>query len=276
MNKPANPISDTAFWCCGLRARDAATADPVCGDSFAKIFMDERAIRILDSFGDEKGPNALCVARHRIIDDVLRERLATDPKLLVVVIGAGFDTRAFRLNGGAWLELDEPQVFDYKNTKLPPTQCQNELHRIPIHFASETLESKLAAYSKFKSVVFVVEGVFMYLSPEQLGVLMHTLQKLFPKHALVCDLMTRHFFEKYSRSLHDKLKGMGASFTKISDAPAKVFTDDGYRHIGCQSIAVYAAQRGSFGAPAFLIRWIVGLFMRVLRDGYTINVFEKG
>ena len=112
MNKPTNPISDTAFWCCGLRARDAETADPLCGDTFAKSFMDERGIRILNSFSDEKGPNALCVARHRIIDDVLRERLAADPGLLVVVIGAGFDTRAFRLNGGVWLELDEPQVFD--------------------------------------------------------------------------------------------------------------------------------------------------------------------
>jgi len=276
MNKPANPISDTAFWCCGLRARDAETIDPLCGDTFAKSFMDERAIRILKSFGDEKGPNALCVARHRIIDDELRKRLAADPKLLVVVIGAGFDSRSFRLDGGVWLELDEPQVIDYKNAKLPPGQCKNELHRIPIHFASETLESKLAPYAKFKSVAFVVEGVFMYLSPEQLGVLMHTLQKLFPKHALICDLMTRRFFEKYSRTLHDKLKGMGASFAKISDAPAKIFTDDGYKHVRSQSVALFAAEHGVLGRPAFLVPFIVRWFMRVLRDGYTINVFEKG
>ena len=272
MNKPTNPISDTAFWCCGLRARDAETADPLCGDTFAKSFMDERGIRILNSFSDEKGPNALCVARHRIIDDVLRERLAADPGLLVVVIGAGFDTRAFRLNGGVWLELDEPQVFDYKNARLPPGQCKNELHRIPIHFASETLESKLAPYAKFKSAVFVVEGVFMYLSPEQLGVLMHTLQRLFPKHALICDLMTRRFLGRYSRTTHEKIKSMGATFTKLSDAPAKIFTDDGYKHIGSQSVALFAAQHGALPAPIFLVR----LFMRVLRDGYTINVFEKG
>lgn len=272
MDKPTNPISDTAFWCCGLRARDAGAADPVCGDRFAKSFMDERGLRILESFNNEKGPNALCIVRHRIIDDVLRERLAADPGLLVIVIGAGFDSRAFRLAGGVWLELDEPQIFDYKNARLPPGQCQNELHRIPIHFASETLESKLAPYAKFKSAVFVVEGVFMYLGPEQLGVLMHTLQRLFPKHALICDLMTRRFFEKYSRTLHEKLKGMGATFTKLSDAPAKIFTDDGYKHISCQSVALFAAQHGAFPAPAFIVR----LFTRVLRDGYTINVFEKG
>ena len=272
MSKPTNPISDTAFWCCGLRARDAATADPVCGDRFAKSFMDERGIRILDSFSDETIPNALCVARHRIIDDVLRAHLAADPGLLVVVIGAGFDSRAFRLTGGIWLELDEPQVFDYKNVKLPPGQCRNDLHRIPIRFAGETLESKLAPYARFKSAVFVVEGVFMYLGPEQLGVLMHTLQRLFPKHALVCDLMTKRFLEKYSRTAREKIKGMGAPFAKFSDEPAKIFTGDGYRHVSRQSVALFAAQHAAFPAPAFIVR----LFLSVLRDGYTINVFEKG
>lgn len=276
MSKSANPISDTAFWCCGVRARDAATADPVCGDRFAKFFMDERGLRILESFNKEKGPNALCVARHRIIDDILRDRLSADPKLLVVVIGAGFDSRAFRLDGGVWLELDEPQVIDYKNAKLPAAQCKNELHRIPIHFASETLESKLTPYSKYKSVVFVVEGVLMYLSPEQLGVLMHTLQKLFPKHALVCDLMTGRFLGKHSRTTHEKIKSMGATFSKLSERPAKIFTDDGYKHISSQSVALFAAERGLLGRPAFLVRFIVRRLMRVLRDGYTINVFEKG
>jgi O-methyltransferase involved in polyketide biosynthesis len=44
-----------------------------------------------------------------IIDDLLREELVANPNLTVVIIGAGFDTRAFRLQGGTWIELDEPQ-----------------------------------------------------------------------------------------------------------------------------------------------------------------------
>jgi hypothetical protein len=37
----------------------------------------------------------------------------------VVVIGAGFDTRAFRLCGGRWVELDEPALITLKEAHLP-------------------------------------------------------------------------------------------------------------------------------------------------------------
>ena len=35
------PISNTAFYCCGIRMRDAETPHPICGDRFAKL--DERS-----------------------------------------------------------------------------------------------------------------------------------------------------------------------------------------------------------------------------------------
>jgi len=33
------PISNTAFYCCGIRMRDAETPHPICGDRFAKLLM---------------------------------------------------------------------------------------------------------------------------------------------------------------------------------------------------------------------------------------------
>ncbi len=72
-------------------------ARPICGDQFAERFMDAEARALFKRFKKFRGPNASNAARHRIIDDWLRHRLSDQPKLRIVLLGAGFDTRAFRL-----------------------------------------------------------------------------------------------------------------------------------------------------------------------------------
>lgn len=44
------PIANTAFYCCGVRMQDAENENPMCGDVFAKEFMDERGLVIFSSF----------------------------------------------------------------------------------------------------------------------------------------------------------------------------------------------------------------------------------
>ncbi len=222
------PISKTAFYCCGVRMQDAERSNPVCGDIYAKAFMNEDGLRILEAFKDETKPNASNVARHRIIDDFLRQQLLADPSLCVVIIGAGFDSRAFRLKGGAWVELDEPQVIAYKNERLPVANCENELHRIPIDFSADSLEEKLSSFSIGSPIAVVIEGVFAYLEEEVIGQLLQTLRRLFPRHKLICDLMSREFFENYGRTLHEKIIGMGTSFKFTADNPEEVFLANGY------------------------------------------------
>jgi methyltransferase (TIGR00027 family) len=233
------------------------------------MFMNEDGLRILEAFKDETRPNASNVARHRIIDDLLRQELLTNPSLSVVIIGAGFDSRAFRLKGGTWIELDEPQVIAYKNERLPASESENELHRIAIDFASDSLAEKLAPFATRTPVVVVIEGVFMYLEHETIGQLLRTLRSVFPKHKLICDLMTREFFENYGRTMHEKITGIGASFKFTVDDPEAVFLESGYRRLERISIIEKAVE---FGAPAVL-KGILKAILPVPK-GYTIYVFE--
>jgi len=106
-----NPISETAYYSCGVRMLDAQRRRPVCNDFFAEKFMDQHGREILQRFGAELDANASNVARHRYIDDELRRRLAANAALRVILIGCGFDSRAFRLTGGEWIELDEPPLI---------------------------------------------------------------------------------------------------------------------------------------------------------------------
>ena len=249
--------------------RDAERDKPVCDDVYAKVFMNEDGLRILEKFKDETGPNVSNVARHRIIDDLLREELRAKPDLTIVIIGAGFDSRAYRLQGGTWIELDEPQVIAYKNEHLPVSQCENELHRIPIDFSAESLADKLAPFSGRGPVVFVIEGVFMYLEEVEITQLLQTLRRLFPAHRLICDLMTRKFFEKYGRTIHEKITGMGASFKFTADNPDELFVRNGYERVAWFSIIESSMDFDS----KKLGKLIVKTFMGTLVQGYAIYVF---
>ena len=264
------PISKTAFYCCGVRMRDAERDKPVCGDTYAKVFMNEEGLQILETFKDETRPNAANVGRHRIIDDLLRQELLANPNLTVVIIGAGFDTRAFRLKGGTWIELDEPQVIAYKEEHLPAATSDNELQRISIDFATDSLEQKLASFSGRSPVTVVIEGVLMYLEEAAIGKLLETLHRLFPQHKLICDLMTRDFFEKNAGTIHEKLTGMGATFKFTIDNPEEVFLKSGYKQLEKIAIVEQSVRFEAGDIPPSVWETI----QPTLPSGYDIHVFE--
>ncbi|HEU4837184.1 MAG TPA: SAM-dependent methyltransferase [Pyrinomonadaceae bacterium] len=265
------PISKTAFYCCGVRMQDAERDKPVCGDTYAKAFMNEQGLQILETFKDETRPNTSNVARHRLIDDLLRKELAANPNLTIVIIGAGFDTRAFRLKGGTWIELDEPQVITYKDERLPTSTSDNELHRISIDFATDSLEQKLTPFSGRNPVAIVIEGVLMYLEQAAIDQLLQTLHRLFPQHKLICDLMTRDFFEKNATTIHEKLTGMGATFKFMIDNPEELFLKNGYRQLEKIPIVEQSVLFEAGEIPPDVWQTI----QPTLPQGYDIYVFES-
>jgi len=266
-----NPISRTAYYTLAVRAKDAASPRPIGRDTFAHRFMNDEAERIWEEFKTFKAPNGSNAARHVMIDDQLQRALDADPSAPVVVIGAGFDTRAFRLKGGRWFEFDEPEILTYKNSRLPGSEAPNPLQRIPVEFAKGELAEKLAVVPAAPRTHVIVEGVFMYLTHSQKQELLALLAARFPHHTLYCDLMRKRFFETFSRPIHEKILGMGATFTDMEEKPEEMFIAAGYTMRSLESVTLYGAVHGTIGIPAFVVKWL----MPSLRDGYLVGVFEK-
>jgi methyltransferase (TIGR00027 family) len=266
-----NPISRTAYYPLVVRAMDAASQRPIGRDTYAHVFMNEDAQRIWEEFKSFKAPNGSNAARHVMIDDHLQRGLNTDPAAPVVIIGAGFDTRAFRLKGGRWFEFDEPEILTYKESRLPAATAPNLLQRIEVNFAKGELAGKLAVVPAAAHTHVIIEGVFMYLTISQRRELLDTLAARFPHHTLYCDLMSKAFFETYSRKLHLKIAGMGATFVDMVEHPERAFIDAGYKMRSLESVPLYSAEHGDIGVPTFMVKWV----MRGLRDGYVLGVFER-
>jgi methyltransferase (TIGR00027 family) len=265
-----NPISRTAYYTLGVRAWDAAQPQPLCGDAFAASLMSPEADQVWEQFKGFPRPNASNAARHGIIDEHLREELAKHPEALVVLLGAGFDTRPFRLAGGRWIEIDEPAIITYKETNLPAASAPNRLTRVAIEFARESLADKLASIGTHQPTHVVIEGVLMYLTQAQRGELLETLRSLFPHHTIYCDLMRKSFFERYARDVHQKIVGIGATFSDMVEDPETLFTDAGYEVLASTSIPLRSARSPDVGIPPFVVRWLLG----TLRRGYAIWKFR--
>lgn len=272
-----NPISNTAFYCCGIRMMDAKKKRSVCKDIFAERFMDERGMKIFEPFRSEKMPNISNITRCRIIDDYLSIELKKNQSMNVITIGAGFDARPYRITGGNWIEVDEPQIISYKNEKLPIKECKNPLNRISIDFANESLNEKLQCVDKSLDTVIVIEGVFMYLESQTIEKTVKTIQGMFPEHKLYCDLMTGNFFNKFAQSVHSKLAATGGKFTDRPDKPEELFTRKNYKLLERVPMFMRAEELGilwdEMKIPGFIAILMLNVFMKDL-NGYSVFHFS--
>ena len=265
-----NPISITAFYTCGIRMLDAERQEPVVGDAYAQCFMSDEAMGVLERFRKLDRANAGNLTRHRIIDDYLRGALQSDPNSCVVLLGAGFDTRAYRLQGGVWFEFDEPAIIAHKDARLPSRECANSLTRIPVRFGVDSLQDKLRAVPAGRRVIVVMEGVLLYLQPGQIDDAMRALRQVFPAHLLVCDLVTPLFIKRYSRRLHRVIRSLGTAFYYFAEEPEGFITRTGYRLALKFSVIEQAVQLGLMRIPRFVLRFLRGSLL----EGYSVCVFD--
>lgn len=267
----ANPVSKTAYYCTGVRMLDAESADPLVGDMFAARFMGDEGRAVFDRFREFVIPNASNVVRHHIIDEILRERLATDPRRRIVLVGAGFDARAFRLSGGEWFEVDEAPIVTRKESLAPAASAPNPLTRITIDFAVDSLEAKLAPLSTSEPVTIVMEGVLYYLEPEAIASALAVYHRLFPNHELICDLQSDAFVRKWGRPIIKRIGEFGAKWRFHPANPAAYIEQQGYRLRSATSVAMRSAELRRVSIPTWAINW----FMRSLRDGYRVYAFQS-
>jgi methyltransferase (TIGR00027 family) len=118
------------------------------------------------------GARSSGIARTRWIDDALVAALAKEIRQ-VVILGAGFDCRAFRipeLRAARIFEVDHPQTFATKRAQLaqfierePPN-----LTFVQIDFNRQSLEDVLrqAGFDPSQRSIFLWEGVTNYLTAE--------------------------------------------------------------------------------------------------------------
>jgi methyltransferase (TIGR00027 family) len=126
--------------------------------------------RLVEGYADRRAPGARTsgIARTRLIDDWINQEIENGAGQLVV-LGAGFDTRALRLRSLAKtrvIEIDRPAMIAYKNRVLGAEGGDRQhLARVQVDFLKDSLGECLlkADYKRSLKTLFLWEGVTNYL-----------------------------------------------------------------------------------------------------------------
>ena len=113
------------------------------------------------------------IARTRFVDDLIRTS-AADGVEQYVILGAGYDSRAHRLDLPSSLkifEVDQDEIQERKRLKLPKGLPNSEqVLYVTVDFTHQSLSQQLlaAGFDVTKSTVFTLEGVSQYITKEAL------------------------------------------------------------------------------------------------------------
>ena len=152
---------------------------------------------------DRSAPGAVAYfnARTRHIDAIIRERIADGLEQLVV-LGAGFDSRAMRFDAQLGqtrvFELDVADVIALKARHLAAAgrRLPRRVVQVAIDFSPERLDKLLShGFRPAARTLFLWEGVTTYLCDDDVsGVLRFVREQGGPGSTLVFDYVTHAFF----------------------------------------------------------------------------------
>jgi len=163
-----------------LRRAVGLSAKPVLG-TLLRWYMDRRA----------EGARTSAIARTRLIDDAVGEALG-DNICQIVILGAGFDCRAYRLpgiNAATVFEVDHPATLALKLAGLRqvlPTLPSN-VRFVEIDFNRQTLSERLAGagLDRARPALFLWEGVTNYLTSEAVDAVLRYVSSCSPGRRLI-------------------------------------------------------------------------------------------
>ena len=111
------------------------------------------------------------ISRTKFIDELI-QKSAVNGTEQYVILGAGYDSRAHRLELPSSLqifEVDQPEVSDNKLAKLPKQLPNSDnVTYVNIDFSYQSLTEQLigAGFDQKKSTIFTLEGVSQYITKE--------------------------------------------------------------------------------------------------------------
>ena len=239
-------VSDTARWMAVYRARESEREDAVFRDPFARALAGERGERIANAlkFGDE---NAWSFITRTYLFDRYVTRLVQHGADMVVNLAAGLDTRPYRMELPAslrWVEVDLPDILDYKEEILADAKPVCDLERVRLDLSNEDGRRGLFADlgRRAKHVLVISEGLVIYLMPDAVAALARDLAgpPAFQHWAL--DLASPGLLEMMKQSAGSAMNEAGAPFLFAPAEGPPFFTAHGWQPIEVRSLLKTAAK----------------------------------
>lgn len=177
-----NNISATAHLVAMYRALESERSGALFHDPFAHRLAGGQGALMVEVLGDKQQGTAAMAIRTYVIDEMLKHRIELGSIDTVLNLGAGLDTRPYRLNlptSLRWIEVDLPTILMYKEQKLNREQPICSLERVKLDLMDVTLRKRLFAQvnASAKQVLVITEGLLAYLTEAQVASLANDLHQ---------------------------------------------------------------------------------------------------
>jgi methyltransferase (TIGR00027 family) len=220
------------------RAWETVRKDGLLRDPWAAALAGDAGFEFLDrqaSVARKLNQPSPYVIRHRFFDDFLLSGLESGIRQ-VVLVGAGLDTRGFRLpwpRGATLFELDRPAVLDYKQQILDEVGASAACDRrtVAVDLGDDLAPAMLGAgYSPDAPTVWLIEGVLFYLPESVARVVLTVAASLSPQGSrLGADVMATAVVRGPAmRPWADFYAAAGARFQFTSDDPVGFVSAHGW------------------------------------------------
>jgi len=160
-------VSDTALMVAACRALETARADGLVRDPFAERLAGPRGEAILHGI---TGWQLMCFGvgvRTRFLDDLVIQTIARESIEAVLSIGAGLDTRPWRLElppDLRWIEADFPEMLSYKMHAMASEKPNCRLERVAADVTGQEQRAALFTAAAGVPALMITEGLLMYLA----------------------------------------------------------------------------------------------------------------
>ena len=257
MTKPQSSIrniADTARWVAIYRARETERPDAVFRDPFARRLAGERGEQIAHSMPFAEKNSWPFVARTWLFDQLITEQVRHGADM-VINLAAGLDARPYRMELPAtlrWIEVDLPEILDYKEKVLLNEKPACGLERIRLDLS--TVGARRDLFSELdrraKRTLVVSEGLLVYLTEEEVAALGQDLAAATTFQRWMIDLASPALLRMLAKKMSAPLDQAGVPLKFAPQQGPDFFTRCGWKPQDVRSI-VHAAARLK-RAPFFL------------------------
>ena len=228
-------ISDTARWAAVYRARETERSDALFRDPFARRLAGERGEDIANTIKFSSQNSWSWIARTYLFDNFLLDQLKQGCDM-VINLAAGLDSRPYRMDLPSslkWIEVDLPEILDYKQELLATEAPTCRLERIALDLSNVAARRELFDQLGRRSerVLILSEGLLVYFTPEEAGSFAADLKVPASFHRWILDLASPGLLQLLRKNM---AKDMGeAAVLKFGPAEGPSF----FRTYGWNPIA---------------------------------------
>jgi methyltransferase (TIGR00027 family) len=250
-------VSDTARWVAVYRARETDRVDAIFRDPFARALAGERGERIANAmpFFTE---NAWSMLARTYLFDRFVTRLVQGGVDLIVNLAAGLDARPYRMAlppSLRWVEVDLPEILDYKARVLADATPSCALERVALDLSNG--DARRGLFDRLgrsaNRVAVLTEGLLIYLMTSEVGAIGIDLARQPTFHHWVVDIASPGLMAMMKERGGDQVVGAGVPFLFAPPQGPQFFMSYGWTAVEVKSLLKAA---GRLGRLPFALRMI--------------------